>query len=175
MVNFNALNTLASDTIEWFHHWEIKPPNADEINSTNNANVNWNYFKPNLDKNGTLMSGAIAYINNLYVTNEFGCSDSAQVEVYSIASEEFFNVFTPNGDGQNDIFYVPVFGLENYEVQIFNRWGKLVYEWNDPAAGWAGEDQSDGVYFYTVSGINNDSDRSEYKKQGTITLTGSGN
>jgi gliding motility-associated-like protein len=137
--------------------------------------VSFNYVTPNLDKDNQLMDGASIYVNQLIVTNEFGCSDTAFSEIYSIASEEFYNVFTPNNDGQNDVFYVPVFGLQDYKVQIFNRWGKLVYEWNDPEAGWAGEDQSDGVYFYVVTGINPDANQTEYKKQGTITLTGSGN
>ena len=174
IVNFNALNTVASDTVVWYHHWEVQPPNASEINTTNSSNVNWNYILPNLDNNGQLISGATAYINQLVVINEFGCSDTAQVEVYSVASEQFYNVFTPNGDGQNDLFTVPVFGLIDYKVQIFNRWGKKVYEWTDPTSGWAGEDQPDGVYFYVVTGMNNDSEKSEYKKQGTVTLTGSG-
>ena len=175
LVNFNALNTVASDTVTWYHNWENYPdPNTTNINSSNNANVNFNYVIPNLDANGQMISGASVYINQLVVTNEFGCSDTASSEIYSVASEEFYNVFTPNGDGQNDVFTVPVFGLIDYKVQIYNRWGKLVYEWTDPASGWAGEDQPDGVYFYVVTGINPDAERTEYKKQGTVTLTGSG-
>jgi gliding motility-associated-like protein len=175
MINFNALNTLASDTIVWYHHYETQPTISIETNTTNNPGVQWNYYRPNLDRDKLTINGTTSYINTLVVTNEFGCSDTVSVEIYSIASEQFYNVFTPNGDGQNDIFTVPVFGLTDYKVEIFNRWGKKVYEWNDPAAGWNGEDQPDGVYFYVVSGFNNDSEKSEYKKQGTVTLTGSGN
>ncbi|MGB0806582.1 MAG: gliding motility-associated C-terminal domain-containing protein [Salibacteraceae bacterium] len=174
LVNFKALNTTSSDTILWYHHAEKQPRINSESNFTNSANVSWNYFEPNMDKDKQLISGAIAYKNELVVINEFGCSDTTDVDIYSIASEQFYNVFTPNDDGKNDIFYVPVFGLTDYKVEIFNRWGKKVYEWNDPAAGWSGEDQPDGVYYYVVTGINNDSEKSEYKKQGSVTLTGSG-
>ena len=176
LVNFSALGTVASDTIEWYHNWENYPDlNASNMNNSNNANVSFNYAVPNLDNEGQLIEGAEVYVTQLILTNEFGCSDTASTEIYSIASEAFYNVFTPNNDGQNDVFYVPVFGLTDYKVQIFNRWGKLVYEWEDPSVGWTGEDQPDGVYFYVVTGINADAGQTEYKKQGTVTLTGSGN
>ncbi|MGB1003788.1 MAG: gliding motility-associated C-terminal domain-containing protein [Salibacteraceae bacterium] len=175
LVNFNAINANPTDTIKWFHNWENYPDvNAMNPNYTNSPSVSFKYETPNLDKDGQLIDGAQVYINQLIITNEWGCADTSSTEIYSIASEQFYNVFTPNGDGKNEIFYVPVFGLEDYKVQIFNRWGKLVYEWEDPSTGWAGEDQPDGVYFYVVTGIKPDADRTEYKQQGTVTLTGSG-
>ena len=172
LVNFYALNTTASDTIIWYHHWEKGTLIPGEVNSSNSRAINWNYTLPNLDKNFLPIEGTEAYINQMVIINEFGCVDTADVDIYSIASEQFYNVFTPNGDGKNDIFTVPVFGLTDYKVQIFNRWGKKIYEWTDPAAGWAGEDQPDGVYFYVVTGLNNDTEKSEYKQQGTVTLMG---
>jgi gliding motility-associated-like protein len=50
------------------------------------------------------------------------------------------NAFTPNGDGQNDEFRA-VGNTDNifsYSLLIFNRWGQLIYESNDPNAGWDG-------------------------------------
>lgn len=170
LINFDALGTDPNDTITWFHHWEKGTEQVEnEINRTSNANVSFNYIIPNIESDGTISD---AYINQLVVTNRWGCSDTASAFIYSIGTEAFFNVFTPNGDGQNDIFYLPVFGLQEYKVEIYNRWGKNVYSWEDPNEGWAGEDQPDGVYYYIVTGINTDS--SEYKKQGTVTLMGSG-
>jgi gliding motility-associated-like protein len=71
----------------------------------------------------------------------------------------FPNVFTPNGDGQNDNFLpVSLNDIGQIDIQIFNRWGTLVFQStniNDFAQeGWDGTDQnsgqmcSDGVYFY---------------------------
>ncbi len=66
------------------------------------------------------------------------------------------NVFTPNGDNINDLF-VPFPGytsVERVEMQIFNRWGLLVFETVDPAIRWDGKDKNtnslcpEGVYFY---------------------------
>ncbi|HEX5624699.1 MAG TPA: gliding motility-associated C-terminal domain-containing protein, partial [Saprospiraceae bacterium] len=64
------------------------------------------------------------------------------------------NTFTPNGDGHNDIFKpYPYRFIDRIEMRIFNRWGNLVYQTDDPDINWTGTDQSgspvsDGVYFY---------------------------
>lgn len=66
------------------------------------------------------------------------------------------NVFTPNQDNIND-FFVPFPGytsVERVEMQIFNRWGLLVFETVDPEIRWDGKDKNsnslcpEGVYFY---------------------------
>ena len=64
------------------------------------------------------------------------------------------NAFTPNGDGDNELF-IPrgrCF-VERVEFQVFNRWGQLVWETEDPALNWDGTNASgdalpSGTYFY---------------------------
>jgi len=73
------------------------------------------------------------------------------------------NVFTPNNDGNNDIFYS--FNPNNYvkrvNMKIFNRWGMLVFETNDPDIKWDGrilqnnKIASTGVYYYTCEVFEN--------------------
>ncbi len=65
------------------------------------------------------------------------------------------NVFTPNGDGQNDLFhpFKPYRFVPKIEMKIFNRWGEKVFETTDPEINWDGKDQkgkelNDGVYLY---------------------------
>jgi gliding motility-associated-like protein len=48
------------------------------------------------------------------------------------------NVFTPNGDGNNDILYVRGFNIDRVHFRIFNRWGELVFETRDLRQGWDG-------------------------------------
>lgn len=67
------------------------------------------------------------------------------------------NVFTPNGDGQNDLFVpFPYKFVESIDIQIFNRWGAIVFQTSDPDINWdgthkdTGEPCSDGVYYYAV-------------------------
>lgn len=48
------------------------------------------------------------------------------------------NSFTPNGDGVNDIFYVSTYGVELFEMNIFNRWGELMHTSQHVTEGWDG-------------------------------------
>lgn len=64
----------------------------------------------------------------------------------------FPNVFTPNDDGENDI-WKPFILKEEDVIEIFNRWGNKIYTVNFKNKGWdgkntSGKDCSDGVYFY---------------------------
>jgi gliding motility-associated-like protein len=65
------------------------------------------------------------------------------------------NVFSPNNDGQNDIYQpMRTSYVERVEMRIFNRWGLLVFETEDPDINWDGKitgtDQlvAPGVYYY---------------------------
>jgi gliding motility-associated-like protein len=67
------------------------------------------------------------------------------------------NIFTPNGDGVNDVFR-PLEGqtAEDFEIQIFDRWGKLVYKAKEFPFSWNGcymggnQACPDGAYFYVA-------------------------
>jgi gliding motility-associated-like protein/uncharacterized repeat protein (TIGR01451 family) len=61
------------------------------------------------------------------------------------------NVFTPNGDGINDTFFIP--GLDTYtenEITIINRWGNDVYEKKNYKNDWTGNGLVEGTYFYIL-------------------------
>ncbi|HET6244646.1 MAG: choice-of-anchor L domain-containing protein [Bacteroidetes bacterium] len=85
------------------------------------------------------------------------------------------NIFTPNGDGKNEVFTVKNANLKTIHATIYNRWGLKIYEWDDPKGYWngknnSGSDCSDGTYFYIISNL----ERSDGKKypitSGTVTL-----
>jgi gliding motility-associated-like protein len=68
------------------------------------------------------------------------------------------NVFTPNFDGKNDRFKPRKVGeILNYTIEIYNRWGTMVYKSGDLEEGWDGSfmnisnDCPDGVYFFLAS------------------------
>lgn len=46
------------------------------------------------------------------------------------------NVFTPHGDGKNDVFLPKFEGSASVEGKIFNRWGQIIYKWNGINAHW---------------------------------------
>ncbi len=71
------------------------------------------------------------------------------------------NVFTPNGDNQNDLFFIDVENATNLEFVILNRWGNVVYEASGLTSAWSGyiaggSFAQDGTYFvkYVVTGID---------------------
>lgn len=69
---------------------------------------------------------------------------------------ELPNVFTPSGDGINDLYHpiLPYKFVESIDLKVYNRWGNLVFETTDPMINWdgtylnSGNPLSDGVYFY---------------------------
>jgi gliding motility-associated-like protein len=79
---------------------------------------------------------------------------SSQVCVTNCPIYDLPNAFTPNGDGNNDLF-IPrgLCFVERVNFQIFNRWGQLVFETENPAIEWDGRNLSGevlpaGTYFY---------------------------
>ena len=51
------------------------------------------------------------------------------------------NTFTPNGDGLNEVFFVHAYDVAYYHLQIFDRWGNLFFETEDPSKGWDGTNE----------------------------------
>jgi gliding motility-associated-like protein len=69
---------------------------------------------------------------------------------------ELPNVFTPDGNGKNDLFHpFPYRYVKDIDLKIYNRWGMVVFETRDPDVNWngktdnTGEELPSGVYFYT--------------------------
>ncbi len=65
------------------------------------------------------------------------------------------NTFTPNGDGQNDLFKpYPFCFIDRVEFNVFNRWGELVFTTTDPNLNWdgtnlQGKELAEGTYYYS--------------------------
>jgi gliding motility-associated-like protein len=83
------------------------------------------------------------------------------------------NIFTPNGDGINDEFFIINTGMRSLNCDIFNRWGQLLFTITAPNQGWDGitpngDKAPEGTYMYLLQaqGLDNKT----YKQQGTIML-----
>jgi gliding motility-associated-like protein len=85
----------------------------------------------------------------LVATSQHGCKDTAFTTVETSADVVFPNAFTPNESGasggyynitalNNDIFFPYTSGVVEFNLQIFNRWGELIFESNDIKQGWDG-------------------------------------
>lgn len=97
-----------------------------------------------------------AGIYTVTLTDANGCKATAStlVAFSSTAYVTVPNVFTPNGDGSNDVFFIRNEGMELLKCAIFNRWGVKIYEINSPQGSWDGKTPSgevtDGTYFYVL-------------------------
>ena len=66
--------------------------------------------------------------------------------------------FSPDGDGINDYFNVVGQGLTNYSIEIYNRWGQMVFKSNDMNVKWDGNFRNKkapaGTYVYKVNSVD---------------------
>jgi gliding motility-associated-like protein len=122
----------------------------------------------------TLMIG----LNNIYVTleNEItGCTDSVGFKIDVQGIPTVHNVFTPNGDNVNDFFDFEENAMQEISVEIYNRWGQIVYSWDIPNYKWDGRDYDgrnlpEGVYYYVLYSTGSDIANTSYVRKGSITL-----
>lgn len=136
----------------------------------------FNNYLWNDNSTGRSLTVQTAGTYSLTVTDSNGChsSDTIAIAGDSCLSSVLWipNIFTPNGDGKNDTFRVGSYNITEFKALIFNRWGELIYEWNDVNGGWNGNYKGrqcpDGVYVYLIraKGIDN----ALYDKAGHITL-----
>jgi gliding motility-associated-like protein len=85
------------------------------------------------------------------------------------------NVFSPNGDGANDVMRIPHESVESYKMTIYNRWGAKVFETTNVDQYWNGKVHNDGaespagVYYYIAEYKLRGQD-TDKTKTGTVTL-----
>jgi len=96
-----------------------------------------------------------SYLVSLIIQDNMGCLDttSEQIAKLQTCNISVPNAFTPNGDGKNDwLFPLNAFDVSNYEFQVFNRYGQLVFETRDPQKKWDGrmngQQQETGTYIW---------------------------
>lgn len=139
-----------------------------------NATYNWIPSKElsctNCAAPGVLVTGDQKY--SLTVIDDKGCQGSDTIYVKSdcnIKSIEVPDVYTPNGDGLNDVFHVRnACSRENFSLMVLNRWGEIVFSSKDPFKGWDGRTASgsqvaEGVYFYILKA-------GDISKRGTVNV-----
>lgn len=157
------------DLVENFLRWENPNISCDSVDDVVQYNV---YYSPVLgqplelietitDPNQTefrhAQNGSIAGCYAITAIDSFENESefSASLCVDNCPIYELPNVFTPGNDGVNDLLTpFPYKFVESVSIQIFSRWGELVFETEDPDINWDGtrqsngEELSDGVYYY---------------------------
>ena len=98
------------------------------------------------------------YPVHLTVVNNYGCKSVVTKWIELKEDFTFYipNAFTPNSDGLNDTFQPKGSGFKSseYKMQVFNRWGELIYETSEFMKGWDGyhgnELSEQGIYTYRI-------------------------
>ena len=113
------------------------------------------------------------YTVSLFVSDEFECSGS--ITKYIVVKDydiEIPNIFTPNDDGKNDVFFVKTDGKATFSFTIYNRWGTLIYTSCSNKIIWDGRTSAGvfvntGTYYYIIT---SDEEGKIYKKTGVVQL-----
>ncbi len=110
------------------------------------------------------------------VSNNVGCFDDAsiRVRVFRIKPDLLVpNAFTPNGDGNNDIFKPIPIGMKSVDIfRVYNRWGQMLYSGTGNGSGWdgkfAGKKQDMATYVWYAEGV--DYLNNKLKRKGSVIL-----
>jgi gliding motility-associated-like protein len=160
---------LKTDSI--FAYYCPKDSLALLVAASGKTNYQWHPGTTGVSVTGDSIKVPVPNLNGYYVTYQSnGCADTAKVivpvTVYNaFRPNEMVNIFTPNGDKSNDFFYpfyapnlnqYQIFKQSDvYELKVYDRWGKLMYETTDYSKPWdgktkGGSDAVPGSYFYVV-------------------------
>jgi gliding motility-associated-like protein len=111
----------------------------------------------------------------LTASNQFGCSSIVDTAAIAGSFVDYYdihipNVFTPNGDNENDAFWIETPGhlSQCLELNVFNRWGQLIFKSAGNVISWdgktsTGQDVPEGTYMFTIV-------LKEYVYEGTVSL-----
>ncbi len=129
---------------------------APSITAGSTGISSFNYYA---DANGTIPLNTPTAINQsgiYYIKGLNNTCQTALVPVKVTIAQNYTpvipNVFTPNGDGKNDVFYIGNLEvLLNASLKVYNRWGSLVYGSDNYKNDWNGLKLNDGTYFYVLT------------------------
>lgn len=117
-----------------------------------------------------------SYVITLTASTQFNCSDVAYQNIYIEPDFVFYipNAFTPNGNGNNETFSGKGIFIKEYEMEIYDRWGNMIYKTTDINKPWDGKVKGGSevaqrdVYVYSIMVKDYKNDKHFYK--GTVTL-----
>lgn len=110
------------------------------------------------------------------VINQFGCRDTVQhpITIHGESNIYIPNAFTPNSNGLNDVFAPKLYGILEFKMYIFDRWGNEIFKTDDMLEGWNGRYKGTGeivqqdVYVYKI--VTKDLLRNEHQYIGSVTV-----
>jgi gliding motility-associated-like protein len=119
------------------------------------SNRTYDHISDQFGLQGCYTVTAIDSLGNESIKSNRVCLDNCPIY-------ELPNTFTPNGDGNNDR-YEPSknYFISRVSMKIYNQWGTLIFETNDPSINWDGEASPEGTYYYTCKVFKRNLDGTE--------------
>ncbi|WP_169312096.1 PKD domain-containing protein [Fluviicola taffensis] len=132
--NITYTDVTAGNIISW--QWNFGDGQGDNIQITNHS----------------YNAGGV-YTVTLTITDDIGCMDTISKDISVALLPVVPSGFTPNGDGENDVFIIRGGPFRNVDFKVYNNWGQLIFESNDSSIGWDGTYKGEpaplGVYTWT--------------------------
>jgi gliding motility-associated-like protein len=123
------------------------------------------------------------YDVTLIVTSGLDCKDTLIQSLSVVEGIIVPNVFTPNGDGFNDVFDIRTSDVGPFKIEIYNRWGNVIFETVAPEVSWDGMTRAGvaapaGTYYFVISkaemnsgnAIDNEQPNFNYRETGWVQL-----
>jgi len=110
----------------------------------------------------------------LVARNKSGCTDTVSYRVHIAYDSKLYvpNSFTPNDDGVNDVFKAVGYNIKSFHMQIYNRWGELIFESFNMDDAWDGTFKGakviESVYLYMIDAHSLDNEA--YYLSGPVTV-----
>lgn len=160
-----SFNTLTNEPME-------NLPVYFQNTSTGSVAWEWDFFN---GETSTMHSPGTTYSDwgwhdvELVAINEIGCTDTVVKTIY-IKPEFYFyapNAFTPDGNQFNNTYAISMIGVTDFNFNIYDRWGELIYYTTDPYFEWdgtyKGQNAPDGAYVYRAIATDREGQVHEYE------------
>jgi len=155
-ITFNTVNAVASTDVT---NPILVGEFAQLIGSASTGNrITYSWSPTTRVNNPTAAVTQVQPVQTIYYTltvrDSLGCVDKDSVEVPVGACVPLHAGFTPNSDGVNDTWVIPCLTLFDNEVEVYNRWGQLVYARQNYDGTWdgknSGQDLAPAAYYYVI-------------------------
>ena len=137
----------------------LETANFTDLSTGPSSLTNWNWYfgdstSTNIQSPQHSYNNQGNYIITLAVKDINGCIDTVKKEITVVLLPDVPTAFSPNGDGQNDLFLVRGGPFKSINIRVYNNWGQLIFETNNQLDGWNGTfngtEQPIGVFVWVV-------------------------
>ena len=165
-IRFTEIDTTETIEPPTYNAVTILKGTAASLDPTNTISGNYQLYPTILstspdqeNSSGKFVTGPIMNDTTVYVLLQVGSCKSSLAPIAITVVETLVlampNAFTPNNDGHNDVFRVKYPGLiKTMRMNVYDRWGQLVFESSDPSKGWDGNlngiKQPTGNYIWVI-------------------------